>query len=142
MEITMNKEIKANYEALLQGFTPFQIKQQIRNLTYNAHRAMYQTKEHDRFSGIKEQYDLQWDRMSIAQEQKLDEKDSEAWNRTVNFTEALDQDFKHMKKINLIRQDATSPNIKEWENEGSPETSTAYAKKHNLMEVSQVSQRP
>jgi hypothetical protein len=98
MEITMNKEIKANYEALLQGFTPFQIKQQIRNLTYNAHRAMYQTKEHDRFSGIKEQYDLQWDRMSIAQEQKLDEKDSEAWNRTVNFTEALDQDFRHMNE--------------------------------------------
>jgi len=98
MEITMNKEIKANYEALLQGFTGFQLKQQVRNLTYNAHRAMYQTKEHDRFSGIKEQYDLQWDRMSIAQEQKLDEKDSEAWNRTVNFTESLDQDFRHMNE--------------------------------------------
>tara|TARA_R100000541_G_scaffold25543_1_gene35126 strand:+ start:540 stop:947 length:408 start_codon:yes stop_codon:yes gene_type:complete len=96
MEINMTKEITTSYENMLKGFSTFQRKQQVRNLCYNAHRAMYQTKESDRFSGIKESYDIQWERMSEAQEQKLNEKDSEAWNRTIAFTEALDQDFKHM----------------------------------------------
>ena len=43
--------------------------------------------------------------MSIAQEQKLNEKDSEAWNRTIAFTEALDQDYKHMLiHINVLNK--------------------------------------
>jgi len=105
MEINMTKEITTHYENLFNGFSTYQKNSQVRNACYNAHRSMYQTKENDRFSGIKETYDIQWDRMSVAQEQKLNEKDSEAWNRTVAFTEALDQDYKHMLiHINVLNK--------------------------------------
>ena len=53
----MSNTLASSYKAILTGYSPFEYNQQVRNLTYNAHRAMNQTIESDRFEGLKQRYD-------------------------------------------------------------------------------------
>jgi hypothetical protein len=48
------------------------------------------------------------------------------------------QDFLNLIKMKLIPSDAAQPTYKEWLHEGYGESATAYAKKHNLMQVVRV----
>tara|TARA_R110000796_G_scaffold84641_2_gene184296 strand:- start:2986 stop:3381 length:396 start_codon:yes stop_codon:yes gene_type:complete len=53
----MSNTLASSYKDILTGYSPFEYNQQVRNLTYNAHRAMNQTIESDRFEGLKQRYD-------------------------------------------------------------------------------------
>ena len=53
----MSNTLAQSYEDILSGYSPYEYNQQVRNFTYNAHRAMYQTVKVHRYEGIKEKYD-------------------------------------------------------------------------------------
>jgi len=88
-----------HYEALVAGYNDWTAKNEIRNIVYQLERTKNQTEKANKFKGLSERLSDAEEIVRIAQDNKEEELNTNAWNSKVQrYNEAL-ENFNHHEAL-------------------------------------------